>query len=251
MLQLHKCFGKGGLRWLVVLLDHRGLSDGCGIFGGRRLRMKICIVVRIVRAEEVSEMSNLTDEYFDDVWTPEKAMEAIETYTPSKIISEYEIGNLRAQSERLSRDKKVWVALPRCMRRLSYDEPIGDLGLNSFNHEIPSSSREVPSFDKPGPQPNPLPIFPSLDVSLGDKGGPEPPIKPHSPDSFRMKVVDNLTIHTQPSPYMASFYPRDVYCYYHPCIDDPKKHYEFKPGLLGQSESLGVDFLNLEMIEDD
>ncbi|GJT65156.1 hypothetical protein Tco_1016636 [Tanacetum coccineum] len=48
----------GGFRWLVVLLDHWGLSDGCGIFRGRRLRMKICIVVRIVRAKEVSETSN-------------------------------------------------------------------------------------------------------------------------------------------------------------------------------------------------
>nr|GEV59592.1 putative reverse transcriptase domain-containing protein [Tanacetum cinerariifolium] len=64
---------------------------------------------------------------------------------------------------------------------------------------------------------------PSLDISLGGERGPEPPIKPHSPDSFRIK----------------------------PCIDDPKKHYGFKPCLLGQSKSLGVDFLNMEMIEND
>ncbi|GJT22799.1 hypothetical protein Tco_0892736 [Tanacetum coccineum] len=105
-----------------------------------------------------------------------------------------------------------------------------DVGLDTCNHDIPLSSREVPSFDEPNPQPQPLPSCPSLDVSLGDERGPEPPIKPHSPDSFRIKVVDNLTIHTPPSSHMASFHPKDVYYYYHPCIDDPKKYYGFKPG---------------------
>ncbi|GKF00457.1 hypothetical protein Tco_0023807 [Tanacetum coccineum] len=126
-----------------------------------------------------------------------------------------------------------------------------DLGLNTCNHDIPLSSREVPIFDEPEPQPQPLPNCPSLDASLGNERGPEPPIKPPSPDSFRMKEVDHLTIHTPPSPHVASFHLKDTYCYYHPCIDDPKKHYEFKPGLLGQSGSLGVDFSNMEMIEDD
>nr|GEV64283.1 hypothetical protein [Tanacetum cinerariifolium] len=89
------------------------------------------------------------------------------------------------------------------------DEPqIEDLGLNTSNHDIPLSFREVLIFDEPEPQPNTLPSYPSLDVSLGDKRGPKPPIKPHSPDSFWTKVV-------------------------------------------GQSGSLGVDFLKLEMIEDD
>ncbi|GJW44727.1 zinc finger, CCHC-type containing protein [Tanacetum coccineum] len=123
-----------------------------------------------------------------------------------------------------------------------------DLGLNTCNHNIPLSFREIPSFDEPEPQPNPLPNCPSLDVSLGEERGPKPPIKPHSPDGFRMKEVDHLTNHTSPSPHVASFHPKDTYCYYHPCIGDPKKHYGFKPGLLGHSGSLGVDFLNMEMI---
>ncbi|GKA55533.1 hypothetical protein Tco_0754605 [Tanacetum coccineum] len=131
------------------------------------------------------------------------------------------------------------------------ETPLEDLGLNTCNHDIPLSSREIPNFDEPEPQPQPLPSCPSLDISLGEERGPKPPIKPHSPDSFRMKVVDNLTIHIPPSPHVASFYPKDVYCYYHPCVEDPKKHYGFKPGLLGHSGSLGVDFLNFEMIEDD
>ncbi|GJY79658.1 hypothetical protein Tco_0485459 [Tanacetum coccineum] len=126
-----------------------------------------------------------------------------------------------------------------------------DLGLNTYKHDIPLSNREVPSFDEMEPQPNPLPNFPSLDVSLGEERGPEPPFNPHSLDSFRMKEVDNLTINTPPSPHVATFHPKDTYCYYHPCIDNPKKHYGFKPGLLGHRGSLGVDLSKLEMIEDD
>ncbi|GJX42965.1 hypothetical protein Tco_0259641 [Tanacetum coccineum] len=128
---------------------------------------------------------------------------------------------------------------------------IEDLVLNTCNHDIPLSSREVPSFDKAKPQPQPLPTFPPLDISLGDKRGLEPPIKPHSPDSFRMKEVDHLTNNTSPSPHVASFHPKDKYCHYHPCISDPKRHYGFKPGLLGLSGSLGVDFSKLGMIEND
>nr|GEU56588.1 hypothetical protein [Tanacetum cinerariifolium] len=100
---------------------------------------------------------------------------------------------------------------------------------------------KIPSFDEPKPQPQPFPSFPSLEVDLGEDRDPEPPIKPPNSGSFRMKV-DHLTIHTPPSPHVASFHPKDTYCYYHTCIDDPKKHYGFKSGLLGQSGSLGVDF---------
>ncbi|GJV18226.1 hypothetical protein Tco_1363549 [Tanacetum coccineum] len=88
-------------------------------------------------------------------------------------------------------------------------------------------------------------------VSLGEERGPEPPIKPHSPDSFKMKEVDRLTINTPPSHHVASSHPKDMYCYYRPCIDDPKKYYGFKPGLLRKSASLGVDILNWEMFNDD
>ncbi|GJY01228.1 hypothetical protein Tco_0359380 [Tanacetum coccineum] len=114
-----------------------------------------------------------------------------------------------------------------------------DLGLNTCNHDIPLCSREVSISDEPEPQPQPLPNFPSLDANLGNERCPEPPIKPPSPDSFRIKEVDHLIIHTPPSRHVASFHPKDTYCYYHPCIGDPKKHYGFKPGLLRQSGSLG------------
>ncbi|GKD52388.1 hypothetical protein Tco_1281364 [Tanacetum coccineum] len=117
-----------------------------------------------------------------------------------------------------------------------------DVGLT--NHNISLSSKEVASLDEPKPQPQPLPSCPSFDVSLGNQRGPKPSIKPHTSDSFRIKEVDSLTINTPPSPHVVTFHPKDTYCYYHLCIDDPKRHYGFKPGLLGKSVSLGVDISN-------
>ncbi|GKA96582.1 hypothetical protein Tco_0818677 [Tanacetum coccineum] len=124
------------------------------------------------------------------------------------------------------------------------ETPLEDLGLNTYNHDIPLSSKAIPSIDEPEPQPKPLPNYLSLDVSLVEERVPEPPIKPHSLDSFRMKEVDRSTINTPPSPHVASSHPKDTYCYFRPCIDGPKKHYGFKLGLLGKSASLGVDISN-------
>ncbi|GKD56062.1 hypothetical protein Tco_1289449 [Tanacetum coccineum] len=124
-----------------------------------------------------------------------------------------------------------------------------DLGLNTCNHDIPLSFREVPSFDELKPQPQPLPNCPPLGVNLGDKRGTDLPIKLHRSDSFRMKVGGKSTINTPPLPRVASFHPRDIYCYYHPCVDDLKKHYGFKPCLLGEGGFLGVDLSNWEVID--
>ncbi|GJR75516.1 hypothetical protein Tco_0087881 [Tanacetum coccineum] len=117
------------------------------------------------------------------------------------------------------------------LRTLIEVEPLNkrkleEVGLNC-NHKTPLSSREVPSFD--GPEPQPLLNSSSLDVSLGDVIGPEPPIKPHSPDSSWMKVVDYLTTQTPPSPHVENSHLEGVYSYYNPGIDDPKRHYGFKP----------------------
>ncbi|GJT83028.1 RNA-directed DNA polymerase, eukaryota [Tanacetum coccineum] len=98
-----------------------------------------------------------------------------------------------------------------------------DVGLNTCSHDLFLSFKEVPSFDEPNPQLQTLLNFPSLDVSQGEERGSKPPIKPHSPNSFRMKEVDILTIHTPPLPHVASFYPKDV--------------------------SQGFDFSNLEVTE--
>ncbi|GKE59170.1 hypothetical protein Tco_1498355, partial [Tanacetum coccineum] len=59
-----------------------------------------------------------------------------------------------------------------------------EVGLNC-NHNTPFSFTEVPSFDEPEPQH--LLNSTSLDVSLGDIIGLKPPIKPHTPNSSRMK----------------------------------------------------------------
>nr|GEU88980.1 hypothetical protein [Tanacetum cinerariifolium] len=112
---------------------------------------------------------------------------------------------------------------------------IEDVGLDTRNHDIPLSSREVPIFDEPEPQLQPLPCSPSLDVSLSDERGPKPPIKPRSLDSFRMKAVDNLIIPTPPSPHVASFHLKDVYCYYHPSFG---KHLEEKHAVQGEENSI-------------
>ncbi|GKB07878.1 hypothetical protein Tco_0836162 [Tanacetum coccineum] len=50
----------------------------------------------------------------------------------------------------------------------------------------------------------------SVDEGKGEERGPEPPIKPHSLDSFRMKEVDSLTINTSPSPHVASSHPKNT-----------------------------------------
>ncbi|GJS66000.1 hypothetical protein Tco_0680564 [Tanacetum coccineum] len=70
-------------------------------------------------------------------------------------------------------------------------EPLNETKLEEVglhcNHNTPFSSREVPTFD--GPEPQPLLNSPSLDASLRDVIGLEPPIKPHSLDSSRMKEI--------------------------------------------------------------
>nr|GEV39749.1 hypothetical protein [Tanacetum cinerariifolium] len=84
-----------------------------------------------------------------------------------------------------------------------------DLGLNTCNHDIPLSSREYPSVDEPEPQL--LPKFSPLDVSLGGKRRTDPPINPYSPGSYRMNVVKPLTIHTPPSPHVAYLHQNGIF----------------------------------------
>ncbi|GJX23648.1 zinc finger, CCHC-type, retrotransposon gag domain protein, partial [Tanacetum coccineum] len=123
-----------------------------------------------------------------------------------QILSSFEVYTLPVT---YSEEVKETIGIPMEVEPLD-ETRLEDLGLNTFNREIPHSSREVPSFKEPKPQSQPLPNCLPLDISLGDKINPEPPIKPYSLDSFRMKVVDNLTIHTPPSPHVASFHPKDV-----------------------------------------
>ncbi|GJU24181.1 hypothetical protein Tco_1162802 [Tanacetum coccineum] len=66
-----------------------------------------------------------------------------------------------------------------------------------------------------------------------------------------MKVIDYLTTQAPPSPHVANSHPKGVYSYCNPSIEDPKRHYGFKLGLLGKIISLGVDVSNWEMFDDD
>ena len=105
-----------------------------------------------------------------------------------------------------------------------------EIGLNTSSDDLSFSSMEVPSFDEPEPQPKPLPNLPSLDVNLGNEIGPDPPIKPFSPGSFTLKVVDS-----RPCIEEANIgVNHDLRYLHHPFVSDHKKHYGFKPGLLGQ-----------------
>ncbi|GJV78541.1 hypothetical protein Tco_1514411, partial [Tanacetum coccineum] len=125
----------------------------------------------------------------------EEAWETIEDCTqcdkqwknPSNTISDQTIANLKTQ---LVENEVVRVKIPKCMAWLD-DEPIGyldtmedkednpspqripmevesldhmkleDFGLNTCNHDIPLSSREIPSVDESEPQL--LPKFSPLD----------------------------------------------------------------------------------------
>jgi hypothetical protein len=105
-----------------------------------------------------------------------------------------------------------------------------DIGLNTYNDNLTLSSREVPSFDEPKPQPKPLPNILSLDENLGIEIGSDPPIKPYSPGSLRIKVED-----FKPCREEANIgVDHNLTCLHHPFKIDHKKHYGFKPGLLGQ-----------------
>ncbi|GKG21104.1 hypothetical protein Tco_0383699, partial [Tanacetum coccineum] len=80
-----------------------------------------------------------------------------------------------------------------------------DLGLNTSTHDLFLSSRGFLSVDEMV-KPQPLPNLSFLDINLGDKRGTDPPINPYSLGSFRMQVVEPLTIHTPPSPHVVYFH---------------------------------------------
>ncbi|GKB68174.1 hypothetical protein Tco_0929586, partial [Tanacetum coccineum] len=175
---------------------------------------------------------------------------------PTNAISDETIANPNAH---IVRDDMVRVQVPRCMAWSNYNEHVDSL--STMDSEVGVTSPEstiqtLPSFEEYTPPVTylkevektlgtPIEVEPLDETQLEDLGlntcnhdillvlreesGSEPLIKPHSPDSFRMKVVDNLTIHTSSSPHVASFHLKDVYCYYRQCIDDPKIHYGFKP----------------------
>ena len=107
---------------------------------------------------------------------------------------------------------------------------LDEIGLNTCSHNLSFSSKEVPSLDEPEPQPKPLPNRPSLDENLGIEIGPDPPIKPLSPGSITLKVEDSRPCIEEANIRVS----HDLRYLHHPFVSDHKKHYGFKPGLLGQ-----------------
>ncbi|GKF14810.1 hypothetical protein Tco_0056272, partial [Tanacetum coccineum] len=142
----------------------------------------------------IPDLDFVTDENLREL-SGEEAWEAIENFTegkkewdnPPNIISKQEVANLKAQEKRLFRNEVVWVEMHRgitwdkvkisdpqstlqvlpsfeeytppvtCPEEVEDETQLEDFGLNTCNHDIPLSNREVPSFYEPEPQPNPLP----------------------------------------------------------------------------------------------
>ena len=122
---------------------------------------------------------------------------------------------------------------------------LDEIGLNTCSHNLSLSSKKVPSFDEPEPQPKPLPNLLSLDENLGIEIGPDPPIKPYSTGSFTIKVIDSKPCGMEANIGVS----HDLTYLHHPFMIDHKKHYGFKPGLLGQD---GFPTRSLsKLIEDD
>lgn len=109
--------------------------------------------------------------------------------------------------------------------------PLEDIGLNTYSDNLTLSSREFPSVDEPDAESSHN--FQSLDIHLGDKRGADPPINPCSPDSLRIKVVDFKPCREEANIGVE----HNLTCLHHPFMIDNKKHYGFKPGLLGQDGS--------------
>ncbi|GJZ48763.1 zinc finger, CCHC-type containing protein [Tanacetum coccineum] len=161
-------------------------------------------------------------------------------------------GNLRELSgeeaweaiENFAQGQKEWDNPPNIISEQEVEMHRG-IAWDKVENPDPQSTPQVfPSFEEYAP---PMTYPEEVEETIGTpiesrrrKKSPEPPIKPHSPDSFKMKEVDSLTINTPHSPHVATFHPEDMYCYYHPCIDDPKKHYGFKPGFIFDRRSLEV-----------
>ncbi|GKA84609.1 hypothetical protein Tco_0806204 [Tanacetum coccineum] len=165
-------------------------------------------VVRVKKPKCMSWLDTY-DEPIGDLDMMEDKVDSPSPQSTPQVLPSFEV---YIPSVTYSKDVEKTIGIPMEVEPL-YHTKLEDLGLNTCSHDHFLSFRGVPSVDEPEPQP--LPNFPSLDVNLGDKRGTDPPINPYSPGSFRMKVVDPLTIRTPLSPHVAYFHQNGVYHYYH------------------------------------
>ncbi|GJY07263.1 zinc finger, CCHC-type containing protein [Tanacetum coccineum] len=176
--------------------------------GVRHSMIRELIMNRVISIEFVRSQKNLVDHLMKGL-TRDLVIKFVEGDGIKVQLTE---GDLRKFS-----DIGAWYAIEDCAQ---YDKKcsnptstISDETIANLNAQIVGDDmvrvqvpREVPSFD--GLEPQPLLNSTSLDVSPGGVIGPEPPIKPHRPDSSRMKVVDYLTTQTPPLPHVANSHPK-------------------------------------------
>ncbi|GKA90123.1 hypothetical protein Tco_0811935 [Tanacetum coccineum] len=150
---------------------------------------------------------------------------------PTSAIFDETRANLNAQ---IVRDDMVRVQVPRCMAWLGYDEHVDSLSTMDDKVGVTSpesATQTLPLFKEYTP---PVTYPEEVEKTLGT------PIVVEPLNKTKLEEVGLNYNHNTP------FSSREV-----PSIDDPKRHYGFKPGLLGKNVSLGVDISNWEMFDDD
>ncbi|GJT28532.1 zf-CCHC domain-containing protein [Tanacetum coccineum] len=148
----------------------------------------------VVRVKTPSCMSWLDayDEPLGDLDMVEDKVDDQSPQTTPQVLSLFEV-----YTSPVTYPKEVEKTLGTLIEVKPLDETqLEDLSLNTCNHDLPLSSREVLSFDEPEPQPQPFPSFPSLEVDLGEERDPEPPIKPPYLTSLSLdELIGNLKVH--------------------------------------------------------
>ncbi|GJT06437.1 hypothetical protein Tco_0840899 [Tanacetum coccineum] len=169
----------------IAIANESGITKGA-----RHFRAKVHYLREVIEFGDIKLEKVHTDDNLADPFT--KALAFPKHSELTRNIGMLPASSFMEYTPPVTYPKEVEETLGTPIEIEPLDEtPLEDLGLNTCNHDIPLSSREIPNFDEPEPQPQPLPSCLSLDISLGEKRGPKPLIKPHSPDSLRMKVASD------------------------------------------------------------
>nr|GEU57978.1 hypothetical protein [Tanacetum cinerariifolium] len=148
------------------------------------------VMVKMPRCMSWLGSTNANNELIGSLGLINNEVGNISPQSTPQVLASFEVYTL---PETHSKDFKETLGTPMKVEPFDHTK-LKDVGMDTFNHDIPLSSRKVHSFDESEPQPHPLPSCPSLDERLGEERGHDPPTKPHSLDILRMKVVDHLTI---------------------------------------------------------
>ncbi|GJZ71675.1 hypothetical protein Tco_0635526 [Tanacetum coccineum] len=154
---------------------------------GKPLRIAQLVETEVVRVK-IPKCLSWLDAYDGPIGDLDRMEDKIDNQSPQstpQVLPSFEV---YTPSITYPEEVEETLGTPMEVEPLNKTQPV-DLGLNSCNNDIPLSSKEIPIFDEPEPQPQPLSNCPPLYVRLGEERGPEPPIKPHSLDSFRIKEI--------------------------------------------------------------